>query len=90
MTETMTTEPDVEQMPAGPVELLTASDLAKRLRISIRQVRKLHSEALMPAPLKLGRSVRWRAAELAEWLSAGAPSRAEWETMQNGQRGFGN
>ena len=59
--------------------LLTAGDLAKRLRVSLRQVRKLHSEALLPAPLKIGRSIRWRANELAEWLSAGAPNRAEWE-----------
>ncbi len=41
-----------------PTELLTAGDLAKRLRISLRQVRKLHSEALVPAPIRLGRSVR--------------------------------
>lgn len=83
-------EHKAERLPVDPVELLTAGDLARRLRVSIRQIRKLHSDALMPAPLRLGRSVRWRAAELAAWLSAGAPSRTEWETMQNGQRGPGD
>jgi len=70
--------------------LLTAGDLAKRLRISIRQVRKLHSEALVPAPLRLGRSARWRGSEVGKWIEAGCPSRATWETMQNGQQGSGN
>lgn len=62
-----------------PTELLTAGDLACRLRISIRQVRKLHSEALLPAPVRLGRSCRWRSGEIAGWIGAGCPSRATWE-----------
>ncbi len=60
-------------------KLLTAGDLAKRLRISLRQVRKLHAEALLPAPIRLGRSVRWRSGEIAEWIAAGCPSREAWE-----------
>ena len=71
-------------------KLLTAGDLAKRLRVSLRQVRKLHSEALVPAPVRLGRSVRWRGSEVGKWIAAGCPSRETWETMQNGQRGSGN
>lgn len=90
MTETMTTEHETEQMPVDPIELLTAGDLARRLRISIRQIRKLHSDALMPAPLRLGRSARWRKMEIGEWLAAGCPDRKAWETMQNGHRGSGN
>ncbi len=59
--------------------LLTAGDLAKRLRVSLRQVRKLHSEALLPAPVKLGRSVRWRLSEIGEWIQANCPDRKAWE-----------
>ncbi len=70
--------------------LLTAGDLAKRLRVSLRQVRKLHSEALVPAPVRLGRSVRWRGSEVGKWIEAGCPSRETWETMRNGQRGSDN
>lgn len=62
---------------ANGAELLTAGDLAKRLRIS-----KLHSEALLPAPVKLGRSVRWRASEITRWVARGCPDRATWETVK--------
>ncbi len=72
------------------VELLTAGDLAKRLRVSLRQVRKLHSEALVPAPVRLGRSVRWRGSEVGKWIEAGCPNRETWETIQNDQRGCGD
>ncbi len=68
------------------VELMTAGDLAKRLRISIRQVRKLHSEALVPAPVKLGRSARWRTTEIGEWVAAGCPSREAWEKRAEQRR----
>ena len=61
------------------VNLLTAGDLARRLRVSLRQVRKLHSEALVPAPVRLGRSVRWRGSEVGKWIEAGCPARKEWE-----------
>ncbi|MCH8880537.1 MAG: hypothetical protein IID34_11720 [Planctomycetes bacterium] len=53
--------------------------MAKRLRVSLRQVRKLHSEALLPAPVKLGRSVRWRLSEIGEWIQANCPDRKAWE-----------
>ncbi len=66
--------------------LLTAGDLAKRLRISLRQVRKLHSEALVPAPIRLGRSVRWRLSEIGEWIQANCPDRKTWENRPKGAR----
>ncbi len=90
MTETMTTDNEAERLSVDPAELLTAGDLARRLRISLRQVWKLHSEALVPAPVRLGRSARWRVSEIAGWIAAGCPSRETWETMQNGQRGSDN
>ena len=79
MSATTATENETEQLPIDPTGLLTAGDLAKRLRISIRQVRKLHSKALVPAPVKLGRSMRWRGSEVGKWIEAGCPSREEWE-----------
>lgn len=62
-------------------KLLTAGDLARRLKVSLRQVRKLHSEALLPAPVMLGRSMRWRGSEVGKWIEAGCPIREEWETQ---------
>ncbi len=78
-TTTRATGHEAEQLSVDPAELLTAGDLAKRLRISIRQVRKLHSEALVPAPIRLGRSARWRAGEIGEWIQANCPDRKAWE-----------
>ncbi len=65
-----------------PTELLTAGDLARRLRVSLRQVRKLHSEALLPVPIRLGRSMRWRGSEVGKWIEMGCPSRERWEQRQ--------
>lgn len=63
-------------------ELLTAGGLARRLKVSLRQVRKLHSEALVPAPVMLGRSMRWRGSEVGKWIEAGCPRRERWEQRQ--------
>ena len=60
-------------------ELLTAGGLARRLKVSLRQVRKLHSKALLPAPVMLGRSMRWRGPEVGKWIGAGCPNREAWE-----------
>ena len=62
-----------------PTELLTAGDLARRLRISIRQVRKLDAEGSLPNPVRLGKSVRWRLSEIGGWIAADCPSREMWE-----------
>lgn len=35
-----------------------------------------------PAPIRLGRSVRWDEAELDAWISAGCPCRERWETIK--------
>ena len=71
-------------------QLLTQGDLARRLRISIRQTRKLKAEGSLPNAIRLGRSIRWRASEIAQWIEAGCPNRETWETIQNGQRGSDN
>lgn len=68
-------------------ELLTARDVAGVLKITTRQVFKLRSSGRMPAPVKVGRSTRWRASELAGWVEAGCPGRDEWERC--GQRPCG-
>ena len=90
MAETTAAEHETEQPSNDPTELLTAGDLARRLRVSLRQVWKLHSEALLPGSIRLGRSKRWRVSEITQWVARGCPDRATWETMQNGQRGSDN
>ena len=79
MAKAMTTNNEAEQLSVDPTELLTAGGLARRLKVSLRQIRKMHSEALVPAPVRLGRSVRWRAREIGEWIQASCPTRTVWE-----------
>jgi excisionase family DNA binding protein len=58
----------------GRPELIAATAAAVLLGISTRHLLRLRDMGDIPAPLKIGRSVRWRRAELRDWLSAGCPS----------------
>ncbi len=71
-----------ETSGANSTELFTVTGLARALKVSVRQVWKMLSRGDLPAPIKLGRSVRWRAAEIAKWLEAGAPTRELWEQLK--------
>ncbi len=73
---------DQETSGMNSTELLTVTDMAKELKISARQVWKMLSRGDLPSPIKLGRSVRWRSAEIARWLEAGAPKRELWEQLE--------
>jgi excisionase family DNA binding protein len=65
--------------PALPL-VLSAGDLARELGISTRTIRRLDLEGKLPAPVRIGRAVRWPRQIIVEWIAAGAPSRLEWET----------
>ncbi len=51
--------------------MLNVREVAARLRISDRQVRKLARAGRIPAPAKLGGSTRWREADLDRFIAAG-------------------
>jgi excisionase family DNA binding protein len=55
-------------------ELLTVKAAAAVLGVSTRHLLRLRDMGDVPAPLKIGRSVRWRRAELHAWFNAGCPS----------------
>ncbi len=61
---------------------LPAAAVAKLLGISLRHLWKLSASGRLPAPIRLGRSVRWRLDELRAWLNAGCPARDQWEAMR--------
>ncbi len=61
------------------MELLTVRDVAARLKISPRQVFKLRASGQLPEAVRLARSVRWRAEDLALWVQLGCPSREQFE-----------
>lgn len=60
-------------------QLLAVRDVANTLKVSPRQIWKLLSSGRMPAPLRLGRSVRWRSEDIDEFVRLGCPSREQFE-----------
>ena len=64
----------------------SAQQLADRLGVSLRHIRRLDSAGKLPKPVRLGRSVRWPVNELEQFLAAGAPDRRSWEAMKGARR----
>ncbi|MDP1795970.1 MAG: helix-turn-helix domain-containing protein [Planctomycetaceae bacterium] len=48
--------------------LLTTKDVAHYCQVSVRTIRRWRRGGHLPAPLQIGGSLRWRAADLQEWL----------------------
>lgn len=64
-------------------QLLSAKTLGQMLSLSKRQIFRLNSCGKIPAPIRIGGSVRWDLeGEIRPWLAAGAPDRKTWEAMQ--------
>jgi predicted DNA-binding transcriptional regulator AlpA len=66
-----------EQRETCPL-LLTAKQAAAICSKSLRTWRTWDSAGLIPLPVRIGRSVHWRSDELAAWVRAGCPRRADW------------
>lgn len=69
--------------------LLRDGEVAARLGISRRQVHKLRSSGRMPQPVRLGRSIRWRASDVALFVELGAPSLEVFEVARAERAGAG-
>jgi excisionase family DNA binding protein len=73
VTDRHTVRPDARQVVAA--ELLDVHAVAELLgRCSARHVRRLADANRLPAPIRIGRLVRWRRAQLLDWLAAGCPA----------------
>ncbi len=77
--------------PTNPVEADTAKPQALLIDIdavallineSARTVQRLCDRGDIPPPVRLGRSRRWRRAEIVEWIEAGCPSRRPRSTRR--------
>ena len=86
MSNTSTIDAPVSPSPATLPLLLDARATAKLLSIGRTKLYTLDISGRLPSPVRLGRSVRWNAAELAAWTAAGCPSRASWEARKGGRR----
>ena len=63
----------------APVPLaVNALDAAAICGVSRSHWLKLHAQGAVPDPIRLGRRVLWRTAELRDWLHAGCPSAPRW------------
>jgi len=63
-------------------KLLNASTVGEMLSLSKRQIFRLKSCGKIPAPVKIGGSVRWIESEINQWIQVGAPDRETWEAIR--------
>ncbi|MGD9854065.1 MAG: helix-turn-helix transcriptional regulator [Planctomycetaceae bacterium] len=69
----MADRPIPEQAQKPTARLLTVLEVARMLGMSTRSVWRLAKQNRCPLPLKLGRSTRWRTAEIEIWIEQGCP-----------------
>jgi excisionase family DNA binding protein len=70
---TTTLPPDSAPLAA----LMDVRGVAALLGCSPRHVFRLADAGQMPPPVRVGRLVRWRRADLDAWLSAGCPASSD-------------
>ena len=72
----------------GPLAL-SAAQLARRMGVSLRHVRRMDCAGRLPRPVRLGRAVRWPTGPdgIDGWLAAGAPDREAWERARTRRDG---
>jgi len=78
----MRTEKNGEIRDTQPAMAMSAQQLADRLGVSLRHIRRMDSAGKLPRPIRLGASVRWPVAETEAWLAAGAPDRRAWQAIK--------
>lgn len=52
-------------------QLLEVREVARLLKISVRQVWKLSASGALPTPVRIARSVRWRARDIDQFVEKG-------------------
>ncbi|HEG43600.1 MAG TPA: DNA-binding protein [Phycisphaerales bacterium] len=63
-------------------QLVDVKKLAEVLSVSIRQVFRLKAENKIPAPMKIGGSIRWKRSEIERWMEWDCPGRETFEAMK--------
>jgi len=59
---------DVQRSKSQPRELITTKELASTLGVSLSTVHRWRTDSEFPAPIRLGKSIRWRLQEVETWL----------------------
>lgn len=58
----------------APPELIPIKEVARMCGISERHTNRLRDRGLMPRPVRLGGSIRWRRTEIEKWIADGCPA----------------
>ncbi len=61
--------------------VLDSDGVGRFLNVGRSTVYELHSNERLPAPIQVGRGLRWGKAEIETWLLHGAPNRAAWQRI---------
>lgn len=56
--------------------------VATECGLSTRKVDDLNARGGLPAPVRIGRSVRWRKSDIALWVELGCPNRETFEAAK--------
>lgn len=78
----MPRRPRVHPCDDPACELLSVKALARMTGKSERFVWSLNASELLPLPIRLGRSVLWRRADIERWIDQRCPTRAEFEAHE--------
>jgi excisionase family DNA binding protein len=65
--------------------LIDTREACKLLKVSARTLWAKWNSHEMPAPIRIGRAVRWSYEELRAWVNAGGPPQSEWVWPQSGK-----
>ncbi len=72
------------KIPEDSGLLIDAKTFAHLLSISSRTLSRLIDLKAVPMPVHLGRLVRWRLAEVLEWIEADCPPQKSWTSKSIG------
>ncbi len=70
-------KPEMQRTPAEAAAmqpaLITATELAQMMQISIRTLWRLRSAGELIEPIRIGGNTRWRLEEVRQWIADGCP-----------------
>jgi predicted DNA-binding transcriptional regulator AlpA len=81
---------DLQKVEAAPAVVaqadekplvLAISNVAKLSGLPESRIRKLCDYGRMPKPMRVGSLIRWKAAEICDWIDRGMPKMRDWEVV---------